>query len=177
METITTIKEMQARADRWRKEGKTIGFVPTMGALHKGHLSLVKIARERADVVVVSVFVNPTQFGPREDLNKYPRDIEADILLLKAGKVDVLFYPSVSEMYSNDFSTWVMVEDVSETLCGISRPGHFRGVATVCAKLFLAVRPYLAVFGQKDAQQVVVIQRMVKDLNFDMEIVTGPIVR
>jgi len=177
MRIIKTIHEMQAAAETYRRQGKIIGFVPTMGYLHEGHLSLVRIARKRADVVVLSIYVNPTQFGPHEDLEKYPRDFERDENLAQGEGVDIIFYPSNEEMYPEGYLTYVQVEHITETLCGASRPGHFRGVATVCAKLFHAVRPHFAVFGQKDAQQVVVIQRMVKDLNFDLEIVVGPIVR
>jgi pantoate--beta-alanine ligase len=177
MTIIPTIKEMQALSETWRKAGKTIGLVPTMGALHEGHLSLVQIARDRADIVVMSIFVNPTQFGPNEDFQRYPRDFERDEKLAKQAGVDVVFNPSVEEMYPNDYATFVNVERITESLCGASRPGHFRGVTTVCAKLFLAVRPHFAVFGQKDAQQVAVIRRMVRDLDFGIEIVAAPIVR
>lgn len=177
MKKFTTIQKMQNEAEMIRRSGLTIGFVPTMGFLHEGHLSLVRIARERADVVVVSIFVNPTQFGPDEDLDRYPRDLKRDEALLGKEDVDIIYYPSVEEMYPDNFMTYVVVENITETLCGESRPGHFRGVTTVCAKLFHAVKPNFAVFGQKDAQQAAVIQRMVKDLNMDLEIVVGPIVR
>jgi len=177
MKVIKTIKAMQAEAEQLRQAGKIIGFVPTMGYLHEGHLSLVRIARERADVVVVSVFVNPTQFGPDEDLETYPRDFERDKKLAREAGADIIFYPSAEEMYPEEYLTYVDVEEITETLCGTSRPGHFRGVTTICAKLFHSVKPHFAVFGQKDAQQVVVIRRMVEELNFDMEIVVGPIVR
>ncbi len=168
---------MQSEAERLRKTGKTIGFVPTMGYLHEGHLSLVRIARERADVVIMSIFVNPTQFGPNEDFERYPRDFEKDVKLAKQVGVDILFYPSKEEMYARDYLTYVNVEQITEELCGASRPGHFRGVATVCTKLFHAVKPHYAVFGQKDAQQVAMLKQMVRDLNFDVKIVTAPIVR
>ncbi len=174
---IRSIREMQACSEAWRHDGKTIGFVPTMGALHDGHLSLVRLACDRADVVVMSIFVNPTQFGPNEDFQKYPRDFERDAKLADQAGVDVIFNPSVDEMYPPDFSTSVHVERITEVLCGASRPGHFRGVATVCAKLFLAVKPHFGVFGQKDAQQVAVIGRMVRDLDWDIDIVPAPIVR
>ncbi|MFH1942130.1 MAG: pantoate--beta-alanine ligase [bacterium] len=177
MKVIRTVREMQAEAEKHRQVGRMIGFVPTMGYLHEGHLSLIRIARSRADVVVVSIFVNPTQFGPEEDLDKYPRDFRSDEKLAEEAGADIIFYPSEKEMYPYDFLTFVSVEEITDVLCGASRPGHFRGVATVCVKLFHAVKPHFAVFGQKDAQQVVVIRRMVKDLNFDVEIVTGPIVR
>jgi pantoate--beta-alanine ligase len=177
MKIIRDIKAMQAVTERLRREGKTIGFVPTMGYLHEGHLSLMRIARERAKIVVVSIYVNPTQFGPNEDLNKYPRDFERDEALAEKEGVDILFFPDDSEIYPDGYLTYVHVNEITEVLCGISRPEHFRGVATVCAKLFHIVKPHFAVFGQKDYQQAVVIQRMVRDLNFDMEIVLGPIVR
>ena len=177
MKVIRTVREMQAEAEKHRQVGRMIGFVPTMGYLHEGHLSLIRIARSRADVVVVSIFVNPTQFGPEEDLDKYPRDFRSDEKLAEEAGADIIFYPSEKEMYPYDFLTFVSVEEITDVLCGASRPGHFRGVATICVKLFHAVKPHFAVFGQKDAQQVVVIRRMVKDLNIDVEIVTGPIVR
>ena len=177
MKIIKTVKEMQIEAERLRNEGKTIGFVPTMGYLHEGHLSLMLIAREQADVVVISIFVNPTQFGPEEDLDKYPRDFQQDERLAEEVGVDVIFYPGVQEMYPKKYHTYVNVDEITETLCGASRPGHFRGVTTICTKLFHAVKPHFALFGQKDAQQAAVIRRMVKDLDFDMEIIVGPIVR
>ena len=177
MKIIKSVKEMQAEAERLRNEGKTIGFVPTMGYLHEGHLSLMRIAKSHADVVVISIFVNPTQFGPEEDLDKYPRDFQQDERLANEVGVDVIFYPSVHEMYPREYHTYVNVEEITETLCGASRPDHFRGVTTICTKLFHAVKPHFAVFGQKDAQQAAVIRRMIKDLDFDMEIIVGPIVR
>ncbi len=170
-------EEMQRLADEWRRQGKVIGFVPTMGALHEGHLSLIRIARERADVVVVSIFVNPTQFGPGEDYERYPRDLEGDLAKCEAEGVDVVFAPEVGDMYPEGFSTFVEVQGLTEELCGKYRPGHFRGVATVVAKLFNIVKPHFAVFGLKDAQQYFVIKRMVRDLNFDIEIVPGQTVR
>lgn len=177
MKIISTIREMQNESDALRQAGKTIGFVPTMGYLHEGHLSLVRLAKLRADVVVLSIFVNPTQFGPQEDFDRYPRDFERDERLARQEGVDILFAPFVEEMYPPGYCTWVNVEKLTETLCGASRPGHFRGVTTVCTKLFLAVKPHFAVFGQKDAQQAVVIRRMVKDLNFGIDIIVAPIVR
>lgn len=177
MKIITTVKEMQAEANRLRQTGKTIGFVPTMGYLHEGHLSLIRIARKKADVVVLSIYVNPTQFAPHEDLDHYPRDFARDEQMAGQEGVDVIFYPSDKEMYPEEYHTYVHVEKLTETLCGHSRPDHFRGVTTICAKLFHAVKPHFAVFGQKDAQQAVVIRRMVKDLDWDMEIMVGPIVR
>lgn len=177
MKIIHTIKEMQVEADRHRHDGKTIGFIPTMGYLHEGHLSLIRIAKDQADVVAVSIFVNPTQFGPNEDLDKYPRDFDRDEKLASSAGADIIFYPAVEEMYPQGYLTYVDVEKVTDKLCGAKRPGHFKGVTTICTKLFLAVKPHFSVFGQKDAQQVLVIQKMVRDLNFDMEIVVGPIVR
>ena len=177
MKVIKDIKEMQSLADSLRSDGKTIGFVPTMGFLHEGHLSLMRIARPNCDVLVVSIFVNPTQFGPNEDLNKYPRDFDRDEKLCREEKVDVIFYPNKDTMYSEPYFTFINVEKLSETMCGLSRPGHFKGVATVVAKLFNIVKPHFAVFGEKDFQQAVIIKQMVRDLNFQVEILTGPIVR
>jgi len=177
MKIITTVREMQTEAKKLRQAGKIIGFVPTMGYLHEGHLSLIRIARKRADVVVISIFVNPTQFGPNEDLDKYPRDIKRDEKLASETGVDIIFYPSNEEMYPERYLTYVTVEKITETLCGASRPGHFRGVTTICTKLFNIVKPHFAVFGEKDYQQAVVIKQMVRDLNLDMEIITGPIIR
>lgn len=177
MEIIKDIKEMQSLADSLRREGKTIGFVPTMGFLHDGHLSLMRIARPKCDVLVVSIFVNPTQFGPSEDFEKYPRDFEQDEKLCSREKVNIIFYPTRDMMYSEPYHTFVNVEVLSETMCGLSRPGHFRGVATVVAKLFNIVKPQFAVFGQKDYQQALIIRQMVEDLNLDVEIVTGAIIR
>jgi pantoate--beta-alanine ligase len=177
MKIIKTVKEMQAFSNRMRQEGKIVGFVPTMGYLHEGHLSLIRIAREKANVVVLSIYVNPTQFGPNEDLEKYPRDFKRDEALAKNECVDVLFYPSDHEMYPEGFLSSVSVRGITEVLCGASRPHHFQGVTTICAKLFHAVHPHFAVFGQKDYQQCVVIKKMVKDMDFNMEIIMGPIVR
>lgn len=167
---------MQQLAERLRRKGK-VGFVPTMGALHQGHLELIRIAQRRCDWVVVSIFVNPIQFGPKEDYRNYPRNLTQDQKLLRERGVDVLFYPEVLEMYPENYSTYVEVEGLTRYLCGRSRPGHFRGVATVVTKLFNIVKPHQAVFGQKDAQQAFVIKRMVRDLNFDVEIVVVPTVR
>ena len=160
-----------------QKLSGTVGFVPTMGYLHEGHLALVKQARIENTAVIVSIYVNPTQFGPREDFGAYPRDLNRDLELLREGGVDIVFVPSDDQMYSPEFSTWVDVENVSERLEGASRPGHFKGVATVVAKLFNIVQPTKAYFGQKDAQQVVVIKRMVADLNMAIEIVVVPTLR
>ncbi|MFQ5864317.1 MAG: pantoate--beta-alanine ligase [bacterium] len=177
MKIIKSPKEMQAEAKRLRSQGKTIGFVPTMGYLHDGHLSLMRIAKEKCDILVVSIFVNPTQFRPEEDFDTYPRDFEHDEMLLQELGCDILFYPTSEDMYPADYHTYVTVEDIGDVLEGSSRPGFFRGVATIVAKLFIIVQPHFAVFGQKDAQQAVVIKRMVKDLNFDIDILVGPVIR
>ncbi len=171
MKIISTVKEMQAFSESVRVAGKTISFVPTMGFLHQGHLSLMEDGKRRGDCLVVSIYVNPTQFGPSEDLAKYPRDFERDHALCEGVGVDVIFYPSNEEMYPENYQTYVTVENVTENLCGLSRPGHFRGVATVCAKLFNMVKPHVSIFGKKDYQQLMVIKRMVKDLNMDLEII------
>ena len=177
METITTATAMSAISRQAYREGKRVGFVPTMGALHPGHISLVRAAREQTDIVVASIFVNPTQFGPNEDFSKYPRTFESDSAMLAAEKTDYIFSPSVDEMYPKDATTWVDVEGLSGKLDGRSRPGHFRGVTTIVSKLFNIVQPDLAFFGQKDAAQVAVICKMVRDLNFPVQIVVCPIVR
>jgi len=177
MEIVRTPHEMQQRAMTLRRHGRSIGFVPTMGFLHEGHLSLMRIAREKCDVLVVSIFVNPTQFGPNEDLDAYPRDFERDEQLCRSESVDIVFYPEAGNMYLADSSVWVDESSLSNVLCGESRPGHFRGVCTVVAKLFNIVQPDLAVFGEKDAQQLRIIERMVRDLNFPIQIIRGPIVR
>ena len=176
MKVIRTIKEMQETADAIRRE-KRIGFVPTMGYLHEGHLALVRKARELTDVVVASIFVNPIQFGPTEDLAKYPRDFERDHKLLEAERTDIIFYPDYKEMYPDGYTTYVQVRGLEDYLCGQTRKGHFVGVATVVAKLFNVVKPHVAVFGQKDYQQLTIIERMVKDLNMDIEIIGYPTVR
>jgi len=177
LKIYATIGEMRNACRAVRRAGKRQGFVPTMGALHEGHLSLIQAARAACDVVVVSIFVNPAQFGPNEDLAKYPRSFERDCELLEREGVELLFAPTVEEMYPADAETWVTVEGLSGKLDGRSRPGHFRGVTTVVAKLFHAVEPDAAFFGQKDAAQVAVIRRMVRDLNLAVEIVVCPIVR
>jgi pantoate--beta-alanine ligase len=177
METITTVQQMQRWSDAARARAQRIGLVPTMGYLHAGHLSLLSEARRRANVVVASIFVNPLQFGANEDLARYPRDIERDTKLLSDAGTDVLFLPDVKEMYPEGFQTAVTVERVTRGLCGASRPTHFQGVTTVVAKLLHMVKPHVAVFGQKDFQQLVAIRRMVADLNFGIEIVGAPIVR
>ena len=177
MRRIVTIDLMKVACRKVPRAGKTLGFVPTMGALHEGHLSLVRISKASCDVTAVSIFVNPLQFGPSEDLAKYPRTLERDSDLLAGLGVDLLFVPSVGEMYSAGAKTHVLVEELSNKLDGASRPGHFRGVATVVAKLFEIVRPDFAFFGQKDAAQVAVLRKMVDDLNLDVQLVVCPIVR
>ncbi len=177
MEIVESVRAMQAAARKWRAQGRRIGFVPTMGNLHEGHLALVRLAKQRADVVVTSIFVNPTQFGPNEDFAAYPRTFEADRALCEREGVDVVFHPSVAEMYPAGASVAVTENALSRTLCGAARPGHFDGVCTIVAKLFNVVQPHVAVFGEKDAQQLRVIRRMVRDLRFPVEIVAGPTVR
>ncbi len=177
MKILKTVLEMQKESDKLRKAGKKIGFVPTMGFLHKGHLSLIRIAKENCDICVASIFVNPAQFGPNEDLHKYPRDIERDEKLLKKEQTDILFYPGREDIYPDNYLTYVNVEKVSEIMCGEFRPVFFRGVATVVNKLFNIVKPHISVFGEKDFQQAAIIKKMVKDLNLDIKIITGPIVR
>lgn len=177
MRVIESIPEMQQQAELWRKEGAKIGFVPTMGYLHEGHLALVRKARELSDLVVVSIFVNPTQFGPGEDFERYPQDMERDVRLLTECGVDVVFAPRAHDIYPQGYLTYVEVKELTQPLCGRSRPVHFQGVTTVVNKLFNIVKPHLAVFGEKDFQQLVVIRRMVVDLNMDIEIVGYPIVR
>jgi pantoate--beta-alanine ligase len=174
---LTSAAEVTAVSKEAHRAGKRVGFVPTMGALHEGHLSLVRTARAQTGVVIASVFVNPKQFGPTEDFSKYPRDPERDAAMLAAEKADYLFLPSTEEMYPAGAETWVSVEGLGEKLDGRSRPGHFRGVTTVVAKLFNIVQPDFAFFGQKDAAQAAIISKMVRDLNFDVRIVVCPIVR
>jgi len=177
MKTVKTIEAMRRLVKAARSRGKSIGFVPTMGALHIGHISLIKAAAKKTDFVVVSIFVNPTQFGPTEDFGKYPRPLKADLEICRKAGVDAVFVPAAKEMYGEGKLTWVNVEKLGEPLCGEFRPGHFRGVATVCAKLFNIVMPDIAFFGQKDAQQAVIIKRMVVDLNMPLKIVVCPTVR
>ncbi|HST54250.1 MAG TPA: pantoate--beta-alanine ligase [Pyrinomonadaceae bacterium] len=177
MEIINRRQRMASVARKLRREDKTIGLVPTMGALHEGHLSLVREARRMCDVVVVSVFVNPTQFGPTEDFKRYPRDLTGDTTKLTDYSVDYIFAPPAEEIYPKNFATYVNVEGLSETMEGAARPGHFRGVATVVTVLFNTVRPDFAFFGQKDAQQALVVRRLVRDLAFDIEVVVLPTVR
>jgi pantoate--beta-alanine ligase len=177
MEIIKTVRDMQDFSESLRLRGKRIAFVPTMGYLHDGHLGLMKEGKKRADCLVTSIYVNPTQFGPDEDLDKYPRDFERDEALSQDVGVDVIFYPPNSQMYPENYQTYVNVENVTNNLCGLTRPVHFRGVATVCAKLFNIVKPHVTIFGRKDFQQLVVIKRMVADLNMDIEVVGMPTVR
>ncbi len=177
MEAVKKIQTVRGLVNSARSKGKTIGFVPTMGALHVGHISLIESAIERCDFVVVSIFVNSTQFGPGEDFEKYPRPIEVDLEICRKAGVDVVFAPQPSEIYPCENLTWVNVEKLTDKLCGQSRAEHFRGVTTVCAKLFNIVAPDMAFFGQKDAQQAIVIKRMVADLNMPLEIIVCPTVR
>ncbi len=177
LKVIESAKAMQSHCEQFRLAGKKISFVPTMGYFHEGHLSLMKEARRIADHVVVSIYVNPTQFGPKEDFSKYPRDFDRDEDMAKSVGVDVIFFPSNQDMYPEGYQTYVNVEKVTENLCGLSRPGHFRGVTTVCCKLFNIVKPHSAVFGRKDYQQLAAIKRMVADLNMDLEIVGMPTFR
>ncbi len=177
MRTVTSLAGMSEAVALVRASGKTIGFVPTMGFLHQGHLSLVRASRRSMDVTVASIFVNPLQFGPQEDFREYPRDPARDSALLEAEGVDILFTPEAAEMYPPGFQTFVEVRDLQDKLCGRSRPGHFRGVCTVVHKLFDIVRPDAAFFGQKDAQQALIIKRFVRDLNLDVTVEVCPIVR
>lgn len=176
MQVTNTVQETRKLVKQWKKEGKTIGLVPTMGFLHEGHGSLIKRCREENDIVVVSDFVNPTQFGPNEDLEAYPRDFQRDSALCESLGTDLIFHPQPEEMYHNPCA-YVSIDTLSETLCGKTRPIHFKGVCTVVSKLFHIVAPDKAYFGQKDAQQLAIIRKMVQDLNFDIEIVGCPIVR
>jgi len=177
MRTITSLRQMKEASARLKRQGRTIGLVPTMGYLHQGHLSLVRASKKAADTTVVSIFVNPAQFGLREDLARYPRDLARDARMLQAEGVDILFHPPAAEMYPPGYKTFVEVHDLQNRLCGLSRPIHFRGVCTVVLKLFNIVRPDLAFFGQKDAQQAIIIRRMVRDLDLGVRIVTEPIIR
>lgn len=176
MQVTKTVEETRKLIKNWKKEGKTIGLVPTMGFLHEGHGSLIKKCREENDIVVVSDFVNPTQFGPNEDLAAYPRDFDRDSQLCESLGTDLIFHPEPEDMYC-DPHAYVSIDLLSETLCGQTRPTHFKGVCTVVSKLFNIVTPDKAYFGQKDAQQLAIIRKMVKDLNFDIEIVGCPIIR
>lgn len=177
MKVVSTVKEVRDLVKAWKKEGQTVGLVPTMGYLHEGHGSLITKARENNDKVVVSIFVNPMQFGPTEDLDSYPRDLEKDSAFCESLGADLIFHPTPEEMYHDDFSTYVDMSVLTEELCGLSRPVHFRGVCTVVNKLFNIVQPDNAYFGEKDAQQLAIIKHMVQDLNMDIQIVGCPIVR
>jgi pantoate--beta-alanine ligase len=177
MRIVRTIKEMERISSRALGEGKSIGFVPTMGALHEGHLSLIRQARRDNDLVVVSIFVNPAQFAPKEDLKIYPRTLAKDAKACKKEGVDIIFHPGAHQIYPKNYKTFVTVEGLSDCLCGESRPGHFKGVATIVAKLFNIVQPAIAYFGLKDAQQSVIIKRMVEDLNMPVEVKVMPTVR
>ena len=177
IKVIIRATEMQEYSERMRSAGKTVAFVPTMGFLHKGHLSLIKEGRKLGDYLVVSIFVNPSQFSPGEDFESYPRNFDKDLKLLQKEGVDVIFSPNEDELYQDGFQTYVELKNLPNHLCGISRPIFFRGIATVITKLFNIVRPHIAIFGQKDYQQLTVIRRMVRDLNFDIKIVGFPTVR
>jgi pantoate--beta-alanine ligase len=177
MKIINTIEEIREQVKQWKREGKSVGFVPTMGYLHEGHQRLIERAHKENDKVVVSIFVNPTQFGPSEDLESYPRDLERDSKLCEEAGADLIFHPEVTQMYADDACTYVDMDGLTKTLCGKSRPIHFKGVCIVVSKLFNIVTPDRAYFGQKDAQQLAVINRMVRDLNFGIEIVGCPIIR
>ena len=177
MDVLKTVDATQKRCEELRLQGKTLAFVPTMGFFHEGHLELMRVAKKLGDVLVISIFVNPTQFGPQEDLEAYPRDTEGDLAKAQEVGVDIVFLPSPEEIYPEGYQTHVEVERVTKHLCGLSRPGHFQGVSTVVAKLFNITKAHIAVFGQKDYQQLTVVSRMVKDLNMDIEIVGAPTVR
>ncbi len=177
MRIISSVREMQSLVNGEIRTGKRISLVPTMGALHEGHINLISEGRNRGDVLIVSIFVNPTQFGPNEDFTNYPRDLEGDLRKIENLGVDIIFAPTQEEIYPVEFQTYVEVKELQEHLCGHFRPGHFRGVATVVLKLFNIVKPHVALFGEKDYQQLKVIQRMVRDLNLEVEVVGYPIVR
>lgn len=177
MEIVSTIKELKERIGRWKKQGLKIGFVPTMGYLHEGHLSLIRESRKHSEITVVSIFVNPKQFGPNEDYQQYPRDWQRDRQMLEKEGIDLLFYPTVEEMYPDGYRTYVEVKELQDRLCGRTRSGHFRGVCTVVLKLFNLIQPDEAYFGWKDAQQVIILKKMVEDLNLPVKIIPCPIVR
>ncbi len=177
MRIISSLRRMSNTANRITQRGRTIGFIPTMGALHEGHLSLIRKARKENDFVIVSIFVNPVQFGPKEDFAKYPRNLKQDTLLCKKAEVDIVFSPSAKSMYPEGYQTYVSVDDLSGLLCGGFRPGHFKGVATVVIKLFNIVKPDTAYFGQKDAQQSIIIEKMVQDLNMPVKVKVMPTAR
>jgi len=177
IKVVDTVKDMQTLSNNIRKEGRIISFVPTMGALHEGHLSLMRKAKEKGEFLVVSIFVNPTQFGPNEDYTKYTRDLEGDLKKIKEIGVDVVFSPDINEIYPEDFETYVEVGELQKPLCGQFRPGHFKGVATIVLKLFNIVKPDIAIFGEKDYQQLKIIQKMARDLHLEIEIIGLPIIR
>lgn len=177
MEVINSVETMQNRARQLRDAGLTIGFVPTMGFLHEGHLSLIELATANSDFVVMSIFINPAQFGEGEDYEDYPRDFDRDRKLAQDRGADLIFYPEADELYPENYRTYVTVEELSKKLCGASRPGHFRGVTTIVTKLFNIVQPDIAIFGRKDAQQAIILQRLVRDLHLQVKILTAPIVR
>ena len=177
MEIVKEIEKMTALSQKWHQAGKIIAFVPTMGYFHQGHLSLISEGKKQGDVLVVSLFVNPIQFGPKEDLAAYPRNLQRDASLAEKEGTDVLFVPEEKEMYPEGYQTYVEVTQLTKYLCGVSRPGHFKGVTTVVAKLFNIIRPHIAIFGLKDYQQYIVIKRMVRDLNYPIKIIGCPIVR
>lgn len=177
MKIVSTVEEVRAEVKKWREDGLSVGLVPTMGYLHEGHKSLIDKAVEQNDKVVVSVFVNPIQFGPTEDLATYPRDLERDAVLCENAGASIIFHPEKENMYFDDFCTYIDMENLTKGLCGKTRPTHFRGVCTVVGKLFNIVQPDRAYFGQKDAQQLAVIRRMVRDLNFNLDIIGCPIIR
>jgi pantoate--beta-alanine ligase len=174
---ITDINEMKKISNNLKKEGKSIGFVPTMGYLHKGHVSLMECSKKENDITVVSIFVNPTQFGKNEDYDKYPRDLERDLKICEEVGVDYVFHPSISQMYPEGYSTYVVMETLVDKLCGKFRPGHFKGVLTVVNKLFNIVKPDRAYFGKKDYQQYIIIKKMVQDLNIDTKVIGCPLIR
>jgi len=176
-EIINTIQDMQSYSEHHRLQGQKIAFVPTMGYFHEGHMNLMREGRRRADTLVISIFINPTQFGPGEDFERYPRDFDRDRSMAETIPVEAIYYPLKDEMYPAGYQTYVQLEQLPQNLCGISRPGHFRGVATVCAKLFNTVKPHWAIFGKKDYQQYAVIKRMVADLNMDLEVIGIPTTR
>ncbi|MFO7929887.1 MAG: pantoate--beta-alanine ligase [Desulfosalsimonas sp.] len=177
MKTVKDIKQMQETAEGFRQQGKSIAFVPTMGFLHEGHLSLIRQARQTADIMVVSIFVNPAQFGPGEDYESYPRDPEKDSALAQQQGTDVLFMPEKGDLYPEGYETYLYQQSLPQHLCGLSRPGHFTGVMTIVAKLFNIIKPHYAVFGEKDYQQLAIIRKMTADLNFDTHIIGAPTVR
>ena len=177
MEIVKEIKKMSALSQKWQQAGEIVALVPTMGYFHQGHLSLISEGKKQGDVLVVSLFVNPIQFGPKEDLAAYPRDLQRDASLAEKQGTDVLFVPEEKEMYPEGYQTYVEVTQLTKYLCGVSRPGHFKGVTTVVAKLFNIIRPHIAIFGLKDYQQYIVIKRMVRDLNYPIKIIGCPIVR